>query len=268
MKKFKRLYTNGSSITHGWPLNQKDYRDYYKENFGWEWDVTSPELEVDSKISINWPNRLAKVLDVELIDESRGGGSSIRAMRMTMEWCEQNLDKVKNTLFVIETTAGYRDEIWFNKLNRYYNLTIGNIENPKDLTDSEEDRKIIQKELESYIKNMIDEEHHSKKEAEQFVKFYSFMKTIGAEFFIVNQAIRHHTAHHYKNFFLKYKLDDRIIKFEEHNDCMSGWYINDRKTALRDELKGYTDDLHPSYTAHIEVANEIHKYIKNFYGKI
>ena len=115
---------------------------------------------------------------------------------------------------------------------------------------------------------MIDEEHHSKKEAEQFVKFYSFMKTIGAEFFIVNQAIRHHTAHHYKNFFLKYKLDDRIIKFEEHNDCMSGWYINDRKTALRDELKGYTDDLHPSYTAHIEVANEIHKYIKNFYGKI
>jgi hypothetical protein len=267
MQKFKTLYTNGSSITQGWPLNQKDYRDYYKENFGWEWDVKEPDSEVESKISINWPNRLANILDTELIDDSRGGGSSIRAMRMAMEWAENNLDKVKNTLFVIETTAGYRDEVWMNKLNRYFNLTVTNCTNPEDITDNPDDRKLIKDELESYFKNMVDIEHHSKKEAEHFVKFYSFMKTIGAEFFIVNQAIRHHTRHHYKNFFIKHNVDDRIIKFED-NDCISAWYINTRKTALRDELKNYTDDLHPSYTAHIEIANKIYKYIKEFYGKI
>ena len=38
-----------------------------QENHG---NHENPELEVDSKISINWPNRLAKVLDTELIDES------------------------------------------------------------------------------------------------------------------------------------------------------------------------------------------------------
>ena len=76
MKTFKRLYTNGSSITHGWPLNQQSYRNEYFKRFGYEWDVMNPSLETDSKISINWPNRLADILNVEVVDESRGGGSS------------------------------------------------------------------------------------------------------------------------------------------------------------------------------------------------
>ena len=274
MKIFKRLYTNGSSITQGWPLNQEYYRNYYKKNFGLEWDVIETEEEVDCRISINWPNRLANTLNAELIDESRGGGSTIRAMRMAMEWAEKNLSKINNTLFVIETSSGFRDEVWMNKLNRYLNLTLTFCTNERDITDKPSDREIVKDELESYFKNMVNEEHHYKKEAEQFVKFYSFMKTIGAEFFIINQAIRHHTAQYFPNFFAKHKVNDRIIKFgkNEHdgteNDCMSAWYINTRKTALQDEIDEVKGELHPSPTAHIEVANEIHKYIKNFYGKI
>jgi hypothetical protein len=86
MKKFKRLYTNGSSVTHGWPLCHSRYQEYYAEFYGVEpWEVIGDENDLDSRIKINWPSRLAETMGVELIDESRGGGSSMRAMRMCME---------------------------------------------------------------------------------------------------------------------------------------------------------------------------------------
>ena len=66
------------------------------------------------------PNRLATLLDTELVDESRGGGGSIRAMRMCMEYINKNLDTIDDTLFIIETTSGYRDEIFSNRLDRAY----------------------------------------------------------------------------------------------------------------------------------------------------
>ena len=106
MKKFKRLYTNGSSITHGWPLCHSRYFDIYKRFYDVEaWEVKGDEESLDSRISINWPNRLANILNVELIDESRGGGSSLRAMRMCMEYINKNLDTIDDTLFIIETTS-------------------------------------------------------------------------------------------------------------------------------------------------------------------
>ena len=91
MKKFKRLYTNGSSVTHGWPLCHSRYFDSYGEFYGIKpWKVVGGEEQLDSRININWPSRLAETMGVELIDESRGGGSSMRAMRMCMEYINKN----------------------------------------------------------------------------------------------------------------------------------------------------------------------------------
>ena len=58
MKKFKRLYTNGSSVTHGWPLCHSRYYDSYGKYYGIEpWEVVGGEEQLDSRISINWPSR-------------------------------------------------------------------------------------------------------------------------------------------------------------------------------------------------------------------
>lgn len=265
MKTFKRLYTNGSSITHGWPLNQQSYRNEYFKRFGYEWDVMNPSLETDSKISINWPNRLADILNVEVVDESRGGGSSLRAMRMCMEWCEQNPNKVKDTLFVIETTSGYRDEIWVNELNRYFNLTITNVTNEEDITDNTEDRVKIKDVIEMYFNKMVDDDKHIEREAWECTKFISYMNTIGAEFFIVNQAIKEHMKHNTPNFYKSLNCEDRFVKFKQ-NDCVVQFYMHTMNSSLKDELNGFTDDYHPSYTAHKIIAEHIHTYIKKFYG--
>ena len=50
MKKFKRLYTNGSSVTHGWPLCHSRYYDSYGKYYGIEpWEVVGGEEQLDSR---------------------------------------------------------------------------------------------------------------------------------------------------------------------------------------------------------------------------
>ena len=225
----------------------------------------NPSLETDSKITINCPKRLAEILNVEVEVESRGGGSSLRAMRMCMEWCEQNPNKVKDTLFVIETTSGYRDEIWVNELNRYFNLTITNVTNEEDITDNTEDRVKIKDVIEMYFNKMVDDNKHIEREAWECTKFISYMNTIGAEFFIVNQAIKEHMKHNTPNFYKSLNCEDRFVKFKQ-NDCVVQFYMHTMNSSLKDELNGFTDDYHPSYTAHKIIAEHIHTYIKKFYG--
>ena len=147
MKKFKRLYTNGSSVTHGWPLCHPRYFESYGKFYGIEpWEVIGGDENVNSRISINWPSRLAETMGVDLIDESRGGGSSMRAMRMCMEYINKNLDSIDDTLFIIETTSGFRDEIYSNRLDRLFNVCdLIEIYNPRlsDAKNIEAEKKVF-----------------------------------------------------------------------------------------------------------------------------
>ena len=39
---------------------------------------------------------------------------------------------ITNTVFILEIPNGFRDEIYSNKFDRYFNVTGGNLENPHD----------------------------------------------------------------------------------------------------------------------------------------
>ena len=76
MKKFKRLYTNGSSVTHGWPLCHSRYFDSYGEFYGIKpWKVVGGE---EKQVLINKKNLsdflgVAKYKFGELEPENRVG---------------------------------------------------------------------------------------------------------------------------------------------------------------------------------------------------
>ncbi len=270
MKKFKRLYTNGSSITHGWPLCHSRYFDIYKRFYDVEaWEVKGDEESLDSRISINWPNRLANILNVELIDESRGGGSSLRAMRMCMEYINKNLDTIDDTLFIIETTSGYRDELYSNRLDRLFNVVTSNCIDPKDCTDDINDRAKIKDELESYFKYFVNDKHHYNKEANYFIGFFSLLKQLGCEFFIVNQAIRGYTENYYNKIYERLDIDDRVLKWDG-GDCIVHWYWKEKKYHIGGELEKHIGDTdyHPGYFGHIKIAEHIHNELKKYYGKV
>jgi|TARA_B100001093_G_scaffold514675_1_gene589261 hypothetical protein len=267
MKKFKRLYTNGSSVTHGWPLCHSRYFDSYGEFYGIKpWKVVGGEEQLDSRININWPSRLAETMGVELIDESRGGGSSMRAMRMCMEYINKNLDSIDDTLFIIETTSGFRDEIYSNRLDRLFNVVTSNCIDPKDCTDDINDRAKIKEELESYFKYFVNENHHYNKEANYFIGFFSLLKQMGCEFFIINQAIKGHTEKHYKQIYETLGVNDKIVKWDD-TDCMVHWYWKEKKLHIGNDLEKHNGDTdyHPGYFGHIEIAKKLHKWIVEYY---
>ena len=99
----KKLYINGSSITSGWPLNRKSIIDLYHEHYNIEkWADGDSDDVMESKANrlVNWPTRLSKLLNVDLVDESRHGGSVNRVIRMTYEYIENN--NIDDTLFILE----------------------------------------------------------------------------------------------------------------------------------------------------------------------
>ena len=270
MKKFKRLYTNGSSITHGWPLCHSRYFEYYGKYYDIEpWNVFGDEESLDSRISINWPNRLANLMGVELVDESRGGGSTMRALRMTMEYINWNLDKIDDTLFIIETTSGFRDEIYSNRLDRLFNVVTSNCIDPKDCTDDINDRAKIKDELESYFKYFVNEHHHANKEATHFLGIFSLLKQLGCEFFIVNQAVKGHSEAYYKNIYDTLNIKDRVIDWEG-GDCIVQWYWKEKKYHIGNDLEKYVGDTdyHPGYFGHIKIAEHIYSELEKYYGKV
>ena len=242
------------------------YMRYYDVD---KWDVIGDRDSVDSRIPINWPNRLANLLNVELIDESRGGGSTLRAIRMCIEYINNNIDTIDDTLFIIETTSGYRDEIYSNKLDRLFNLTISNCTDEKDITDNPTDRKKIKDELESYFKHFVNDNNHYKKESKEILGFISLLKQLGCEFFIVNQAVNSHMQKYHNSLYNKLNVKERIIDWEG-GDCIVQWYWKEKKISIGDDLEKYVGDTdyHPGYFGHIKIAEHIHKELKKYYGKI
>ncbi len=86
---YKYLYTNGCSYTEGCGLDNQTEERY-------------------SKI-------LSNRLGIEDINQSDGGGSNQRIFRTTFDWISQNLNKLKDTLFVIQLSYPVRNEIWVSR---------------------------------------------------------------------------------------------------------------------------------------------------------
>ena len=126
LSKIKKLYTNGSSITWGWPLHEERIKKAYSK-IG---------IYYKNREDVIWPTLLANNLKLELVEDSRWGGSADRLIRKTYEYCFKNFDKLNETLFVLELPIGFRTELFSNTLNRIINITRGNIENPIDATES------------------------------------------------------------------------------------------------------------------------------------
>jgi hypothetical protein len=259
----KKLYINGSSITQGWPLNRKSIIDLYHKHYNIEkWADGDPDDVMDSEVNrlVNWPTRLSKLLNVDLVDESRHGGSINRVIRMTYEYIENN--NIDDTLFILEFPSGYRDELFLIKLDRIFNVTIGNVQDIEDGTESRDDNKKVFNELNSYFKNFVDQETHFKKEFLSFAGLISYMKLMNVNFLIINQSITDEYSNYYPQIFKSLDIEDRIVKWDG-GDCIVKWYWNDNNLHIGGDFKHINghDDYHPGYFGHIKIAEYLNKYL-------
>ena len=111
------LYTNGCSWTAGGGLETYgvSYKFYKQRGMSW-----------NTHRDINWPKKLSQKLNLQLIDESESGGGMERVIRMTFDYILSDLDRAKQTLFIIEVpTAENRIDLYSTEYKNYLICNCG-----------------------------------------------------------------------------------------------------------------------------------------------
>ena len=127
---FNQIYINGCSFVWGVGHSDPNIFPYFEEtngidtSHGTHWNGKTLFNNYDwVRQRYNIGGRLSEKLDVNVIDESIYGGSLQRVVRKTHNWIYNNIEKVKDTLFILEWPIGVRKEIYVPIQKRYVNYT-------------------------------------------------------------------------------------------------------------------------------------------------
>lgn len=169
----KKIYANGCSWTDG---------DTMVVNGLFE------KLGIsESGKKYSYPKLLANKYNLELIDESRYGGSLNRIIRKTWRYIERQRD-VSETIFILEIPNGTRDEIFCVDLNDYLNITPSDL----DITDSVRTENIYwkrhRKKIIEYYENFWDYDEFIFKQWVDFTGLIVFIKKYTENIFLINHS--------------------------------------------------------------------------------
>lgn len=127
---FNRIYLNGCSFMWGVGHSNPNVFEYFEEtkdidrSHGVHYNGNSLFNNYDwVRQKYNIGGKLKEKLNIEIVDESIYGGSLQRVVRKTYNWALNNLDKISETLFILEWPIGVRKEIYVPLQKRYVNYT-------------------------------------------------------------------------------------------------------------------------------------------------
>jgi len=236
----KYLYVNGCSMSDGSCLIP--YSDERIKRLGLNqtnWDIGFDE---------RWSKLLSDKLGLEEINEARHGGSNDRIVRITIEWCNNNQDKINDTLFVIGWTHYNRFEFWDNYLDRYVQVSNG------EPTHNDRDDKRLRKIVEEYWKERHNFIQQKNKYIRDIILLQSFFKSNNL-FYLFLDAIGN-------------QMD--IIKNHKYNsfiDEKNWWNYNESINSFAN-LAGYLNSFgidyedgsgHPGIEAHKELSEQLYE---------
>jgi hypothetical protein len=241
----KKLYVNGCSWTDGYTL---EYSGLIKKF----------NLKGKGK-DYGYPKIVADYFNLELIDESRYGGSLNRIIRMTWDYLMNNSNRIAETMFIFEIPNGFRDEIYSNKIGKYFNITSGNLYNENDFTEDSNDWYEIKKDV---IKNYYDFcnfDEFFKKEHINFMSLIDYIKKYTNNFYII-----HYNVIKNKLPSELFKIDNvNLIKIKDKSFKNKSEYeeISDmselENLSIEDEMNNGIKDTHMGISGHKKMAEII-----------
>jgi hypothetical protein len=119
------LYVNGCShsagaeaaVPHAWACDD-----------GQLWKMgTEPH---PANLAVSYGKRVADKLSAELVCEASSGGSNDRTIRTTLNWIENNPDKLQDTFMVLQWTTWEREE-WLHN-GKWYQVNASGIDTVPD----------------------------------------------------------------------------------------------------------------------------------------
>lgn len=240
----KNLYVNGCSWTDGDTLDLAG--------------LTPP----GTGKTHSYPTLIANKFKYNLVDDSKRGGSISRIIRMCWDYISKN--GVNDTIFILEIPNGFRDEIYSNKIGRYFNITGGNLHNEKDQTENNPEWLAIKKDVVNTYLNFCKFGEFEKKEYLNLMSLISYIKKYTNEIYLIQP---YDILNKY-NLFTNLVTDTNIIKLSDASFKKSEYLlIQDmcefEMLSLGDELNNGTKDTHPGISGHRKIYEIILNHLAN-----
>lgn len=252
------LYTNGCSWTAGGGLEKYTtaYSKYKTKGINWE-----------HQRDINWPKIISKELNLKLTDDSESGGGMERSIRMTYEYILKDINRAKNTLFIVEIpSAENRIDLYSTKYNQHLICNCGWIGVDGDVKLNKQqfhgavisyekeifDDKIshlIQSDVTHYLENFINPFVYADKIKNNFIGLYYFMKSLDLDFYFMLDGFSTDDCNFFKELDSQFKSHLLNVTYldKTFDDFMK--FTNYNKLGICNVLENETDN-HPSYEAH------------------
>lgn len=244
----KNLYVNGCSWTDGDVL---DYAGIIKH---FELDGVGRDY--------SYPTLVANEFKYNLIDESRYGGSINRIIRMCWEYIISKHNSINDTIFILEIPNGFRDEIYSNRYDKYFNITGGLLSNPNDKTEDGMEWGNIKKDVIDNYYNFNNFDEFFKKEYINLMSLVSYIKQKQAKIYfiqpydVINKYGLYHNLINYRNII---KLSDSTFNLNEYKLIQD--MCKNEKLSIGHELNNSMEDTHPGISGHKKLSEIIIKHL-------
>jgi hypothetical protein len=265
LKRFKRIYVSGCSLTAGSGLDSNDVKERYKELHN---------IEYGHEKELTYPKYLGEFFDCPVINDAKSGTGSPRLIRRVYEFIQEiGFEEAKNTLFFLQVNnAAHRAEMYYKKIGDYlvinpkYDLGTGELK-ALDCTDnwSGTDRMYDAREYEDvakYLKNHFDKFHdpfiYEDKISDEFVGLISFLESLNIEYYYTIEFFSIQD---------RYRMDiynklntKRLIK--PGGEWGISPYTTNLKLNICDDTNFIVTDSHPGILGHKSLGEELCKILK------
>lgn len=246
-KNFDTVYANGSSLTAGGGINDKDNKKAYKRKYN---------LDIENEKDFTYPKYISDYFECNLVHEALSGGGPSRLVRMVYEYIK-NVGPIsaKRTLFILEIPEPiHRIDMYFDKIESYVIVNVRYDDKNGEITsvqiqettapngkfyDSEFLHSEFKDEVVNYLKRYHNPLVYTEKVVGEVTGLLSFLKERKYEFFYTFENTT------YKNYFSSFYKD-----ISERELIVDGYpsinkFCGEKKLTLHDELDGITRDVHP-----------------------
>jgi hypothetical protein len=247
-----RLYVNGGSQCIGAGFIWKDVKKIYQDK----------GTQINNHLDFAYPSILSKKLQTDVVIDGCPGGSIKRMIRKTYDYIFNN--KIDETLIILEVPPGWRDEFYSIELNRYVNMTIGNILSYEDLTEVAngydiKDLRKIHKDITGYFYNFVDDKLELEKNMMSLLGLLSYFKLNNINYLLIDTG-DFHTYLYRKSL----PLDYNFVWFDNDANPMWEW-INKNNLTIENETNALSNDQHMGIEGNELVADKLYQIITNEY---
>lgn len=265
LKRFKRIYVGGCSLTAGSGLDSNSVKEKYKELHN---------IEYNHEKELTYPKYLGDFFECPVINDAKSGTGSPRLIRRVYEFIKEiGFEEAKRTLFFLQiNNAAHRAEMYYKKIGDYlvinpkYDLGTGEL-SALDATDSWSgsdgmydfrEYEEVSKYLKSHFETFHDPFVYEDKIGDEFLGLTSFLESLNIEYYYILEF--HNIQDRYRN--EVYNKINRKRMITPAGEWGVSPFTTKRKLNICDETDFVVTDSHPGVLGHKALGEELCKILK------